>query len=298
MNNHQPAAGPKPGALAAFEARLNQMYRKRETLLAVAGLFAVVLFAALDYTTRYRIDFSVLYLIPIFVATLYVRKQAGIVIALSAALVWVLTDFLTSHGTPDPELADWNVVIRVAFFALIAFSLIALKRDLETERRLSRVDSLTGIANVRAFNDFLQIPRHRPISVAYLDCDNFKAVNDSRGHLEGDRLLQLIAKTIRFNLRAGDLVARLGGDEFVVVLTEVDPLTVEEAVERLKKLLLDEIHAAGFAMTFSIGVVTYTEPQTAAHHLIKEADALMYSVKKSTKNDIAFRTADDRRHPR
>jgi diguanylate cyclase (GGDEF)-like protein len=91
---------------------------------------------------------------------------------------------------------------------------------------MARVDYLTHIPNKLGFDEQLkiEIARHRrdrnPFAVAYIDCDNFKSVNDTRGHAAGDRVLKVVAETARANLRVTDVFARLGGDEFAVILPD------------------------------------------------------------------------------
>ena len=106
--------------------------------------------------------------------------------------------------------------------------LSSLKRALDRERELSGTDVLTGIRNARSFREVLgaEIERskrfQRPFTVAYLDLDNFKTVNDCHGHEHGDELLRLVGNTILTGIRKTDTVARLGGDEFALLLPETE----------------------------------------------------------------------------
>ena len=95
-------------------------------------------------------------------------------------------------------------------------------------RASSRSDPLTGVANSRVFLELLkrEIARarryKRPLTLAYLDLDNFKSVNDILGHAMGDKVLQTVVSTVNANIRVTDVVGRLGGDEFVLLLPETD----------------------------------------------------------------------------
>jgi diguanylate cyclase (GGDEF)-like protein len=114
----------------------------------------------------------------------------------------------------------------MALFLMTSLVVSALKGALEREKEVSRTDLLTGLPNRRHFFELVsgEIRRnHRydePFSIAYLDIDNFKTVNDLRGHAEGDKLLRLVAAVISAAIRETDIVARLGGDEFALLLPE------------------------------------------------------------------------------
>jgi diguanylate cyclase (GGDEF)-like protein len=109
-------------------------------------------------------------------------------------------------------------------FLVVVVVLSSLRGAWEREKIHARTDSLTGVSNARAFFEVaaVELARarryQRPFTIAYLDLDNFKQVNDRFGHEVGDDLLQIVARTLREGSRASDFVARMGGDEFVVLL--------------------------------------------------------------------------------
>jgi diguanylate cyclase (GGDEF)-like protein len=147
---------------------------------------------------------------------------------------------------------------------------------------------------VRAFHELahreiLLCRRHgRPLSVIYLDVDNFKAVNDSLGHSAGDRLLNTIAQVMKSSTRATDIVSRCGGDEFVVLLTETGGEAARSVVDKLRIRLAEAILANGLNVTFSIGVVTWVRVPDSVDALLRHADQLMYSVKSHAKDGVLF----------
>jgi two-component system, NtrC family, sensor kinase len=158
--------------------------------------------------------------------------------------------------------------------------------------QLSRTDDLTGIMNRRAFTEFCmtEIGRARrfenPFSVAYIDLDNFKVVNDKFGHSTGDELLCSVAETIQKNIREIDLFARLGGDEFMLLLVKSDSEASLEVVKKLQNMLMDVMNKNGWPVTFSIGLVTYNLPPDEVEEIIRNTDELMYAAKQSGKNTI------------
>jgi diguanylate cyclase (GGDEF)-like protein/PAS domain S-box-containing protein len=165
---------------------------------------------------------------------------------------------------------------------------------LEAERKLARVDSLTGLANRRAFYEGAELERKRalrrsrPLSIAYLDLDNFKQINDRNGHEMGDELLACVGGIMRANLRAEDMVARLGGDEFAVLLPESDYQAASIAVTKLHRILSDEMQKHCWPVGVSLGMVTFESIPENVEDMVHAADELMYNVKRDGKNRIAL----------
>jgi diguanylate cyclase (GGDEF)-like protein len=165
-----------------------------------------------------------------------------------------------------------------------------LEAALAKERELSRLDALTGVGNRRAFYEVLEAERSRavrysrPLTVAYLDLDNFKKVNDSKGHGAGDLLLTKVANKLRTSLRITDFVSRLGGDEFAVVLPETNVHAAEKVLEKLRVTLLEETSAHYCEVTFSIGAVTFLNPKDSLEVMVRIADETMYTAKTNGKN--------------
>lgn len=158
----------------------------------------------------------------------------------------------------------------------------------------SLTDPLTGVANRRAFITRVESAlghTHRyntPFSLAYIDVDNFKRVNDGAGHAAGDRLLCSVAQTIQTTLRGDDLVARLGGDEFGIIFTHA-PQNPGNHVERVKKALDGALQkeTAFHIISFSIGVVHYDGSRRGTcEELIHFADRLMYEIKGNGKDGV------------
>jgi diguanylate cyclase (GGDEF)-like protein/PAS domain S-box-containing protein len=170
----------------------------------------------------------------------------------------------------------------------------ALKKAVEREKELARTDYLTGAANARFFHELVQqeIGRfgryRRPFTIAYVDLDNFKTVNDLFGHSIGDKVLCTVVQHANSQLRKTDFVARLGGDEFAFLLTETDSAAALTTISKIHQGLLSEMQRNDWPVTFSIGVLTCIDTPRTADELVKMADGLMYSVKNSGKNAIHY----------
>jgi diguanylate cyclase (GGDEF)-like protein/PAS domain S-box-containing protein len=153
---------------------------------------------------------------------------------------------------------------------------------------LAHHDSLTGLMNRAAFLDRLQESMlsaretKRSVALLFIDLNNFKRVNDSLGHLEGDRVLVTVAERLRACLRTGDQVARFGGDEFVVLLENInsrdDVLVVLQALLNVVEVPV-ETHGRSLSVTPSIGIALYPEHGETPSALIQHADTAMYGAK-------------------
>ena len=169
-----------------------------------------------------------------------------------------------------------------------------LQKALANEQAMALTDYLTSIANSRAFHIALETEMNRferfgrPYTLVYFDLDHFKAVNDERGHAEGDKVLVQVVKTVTERLRKTDIFARLGGDEFVILLTETDAEIAKNLIAKLQESLLQAMQERGWPITFSIGVLTCKNSVESPNALIKLADALMYDVKKHGKNAVKY----------
>lgn len=156
-------------------------------------------------------------------------------------------------------------------------------------------DPLTGLPNRRALDERLEAlvaaPGEHPLSVALVDLDGFKGVNDRASHAEGDDVLRVVASTLRNTVRGDDMVARYGGDEFVVLLPGA-PLSAAEAalnraVDAVARLPID----LSRGVTLSIGVISL-RPQESAAQSLARADAAMYLAKRGGGNGVAAVAGD------
>jgi diguanylate cyclase (GGDEF)-like protein/PAS domain S-box-containing protein len=182
--------------------------------------------------------------------------------------------------------------------AVIVFRDVSATRKLERELTHSaQHDYLTGLPNRMLLNDRVGqaislARRQRSLAaVLFLDLDGFKQINDSLGHLIGDRVLQSVAKRLLHCVRSPDSVSRQGGDEFIVVLQELKrPEDAVPAVERLLKTVADvhSIDQHQIYLTASIGVSVYALDGNDAKTLIRNADTAMYYAKKNGGRNYYF----------
>ncbi len=172
--------------------------------------------------------------------------------------------------------------------------LVEFKKEIKRQKESAMEDFLTKASNARAFYNYAAIEINRiqrynkPLTIIYMDIDDFKKVNDTMGHLEGDRLVITVANIVRSNIRRTDALARLGGDEFVILLPEMGADSVQPFLKHLGEIIREEMKKSGYPLTFSAGVLTLTKPPKSIDEMIKAADSLMYEAKNHGKNNIRF----------
>jgi diguanylate cyclase (GGDEF)-like protein len=272
------------------------LFRPQHWIWIAGALAAVVAVGYVDYLTGPEITFSVFYLVPVAIAAWLGGTTVGIVASALAAIVWYSAEVATSRLNANPFVYAWNFGARLIFLLLVALLLAQLRQMLRRERELSRTDSLTGLPNARAFREVArgEIARCQryghALSLAFIDIDDFKRVNDSRGHGAGDDLLKRAGEAIRGNLRSSDFVARYGGDEFVVLLPTADENAARLAVDKLRARMREAMAKEVVPVALSIGVVTYTPGGSGAtvDAMLEIADRLMYEVKAVGKGAARF----------
>jgi diguanylate cyclase (GGDEF)-like protein len=255
-----------------------------EALLSVAGL------AILDYLTGVGINLSILYLVPVIFATWFISQHAGAFIAILSVVTWATLDSI--GGVPyGPAIVTWNALVRLGLFVIVLWLVHTMKESRVREAALARTDSLTGVANGRSFSDRARFElasmrrNHTPLTMAYIDLDRFKHVNDTLGHAEGDRLLREVAGAIRSRLRATDMVARHGGDEFGVLFPGTDRAAAPAVLEALKEAVSETVDGS-WDVSCTIGAVTFDMAPESVDFMVRSADELMYRGKRAGRGSI------------
>jgi len=255
-------------------------------LLAVVGV--------LDYLTGYEFAFSLFYLLPIGIIAWFAGRWYGIPAAVIGTLVWALADLAAGQQYSHPAILAWNVGIRFGLFLVAALLISALKDAVERARQLSRTDFLTGAASAGYFDELLlsEIRRsaryQHPFTLAYLDIDDFKAVNDRFGHRTGDEVLRALVRRARDRLRGTDTVARLGGDEFAILLPETDQETAPVVLAGIRRALLGDSEQSLPRVTCSIGAITFAAAPPTTDEAFRIVDELMYAVKNVGKDGTSY----------
>jgi diguanylate cyclase (GGDEF)-like protein len=184
------------------------------------------------------------------------------------------------------------LILNLAFLSMALAALLFAGALYRRAKAQTRLDPVTGVLNRGGFIEVLEDESKRarrylhPLTLAYVDLDDFKLVNDLLGHEAGNSCLETVARTMQDTLREVDFVARIGGDEFALLLSETKAEDVRGVLDKLQTALLDAMHAKNWRVTFSTGAVTFGEPLGDPVEMMAKADELMYSVKLSGKNRI------------
>ncbi len=255
-------------------------------------IVGMLLVGIVDYFVPFELSIVFFYVIPVGFAAWLGGKWMGVIAAVFAGIVWLVSDVMSGHQFSHHIFLYWNAMVRLILFALIAYFMGSLRQQLKRASEAALTDALTGIANSRDFLERLEreIARSQrfegAFTLVYIDLDNFKQVNDTEGHTAGDRLLRTVAYTMKSSMRNVDLVARIGGDEFAVLLVETGMEEARLVLEKLQARLLAAMQAEAWPVTFSIGAVIFKTPPQNSDAAIKLADDAMYQIKKGGKNNI------------
>ncbi len=291
---HSPSTIAPPSPPARAISLLVRLADVRLAVILCGSLLMVATVGFADYLSGQGISLSIFYLIPALIAATQGRKL-GLLVATTAAATGLLAD-VANRRMPYSSAAVplWNATVRLVVIVLVVTLVDALLRSDRHERQLARQDHLTGLQNSRAFYDSAERELRSmartdgPVTLACIDIDRFKAVNDMSGHAAGDAVLVGTARILSLALREIDAVARIGGDEFMLLLPKTDPSEARVALDRVHRRLVEAAAAGGWDVGYSIGVVTFTSSPGSVELMVAHADRTMYEVKQSEKGTIRY----------
>lgn len=257
-------------------------------------LAVILVLGLIRKATDAEFAFASLALVPVLFTAWISGKWGGLLTAALAAGMWAVGDIASDRQFEALWIPWANAITRLVTYSLVALLAAKVRFHFEQEHECATRDALTGVLNRRAFLDagISELERSEryshSLAVIFLDLDNFKQLNDTKGHEAGDAALQATAQALVRALRIGDRVARLGGDEFAVLLPEIG---YDEAVEAGSKLSLVVIGALrNFPpVTGSIGVAWFGEVDRTFPEMLRAADELMYEVKEQGKANMRSR---------
>jgi diguanylate cyclase (GGDEF)-like protein len=251
----------------------------------------VILAGIGDYVSADDVAFTLVYLAPVALAAWEAGRTSGLVIAAAAGLGSLLGNL--GHVPPlRPGVQFWNLLTELGVFATMAALLASLKQRLVVESERAVTDVLTGLKNRRGFQEAAtaeieRAGRHpHPFTMALLDLDDFKRVNDTLGHEAGDDVLVAVSDLLRERLRVTDVVCRLGGDEFALLLAETAASEAAAAFRDLLVRVSSKTRERGWPVGLSLGAVTFNSAPRSLEDALRDTDALLFEAKRAGKGQF------------
>jgi diguanylate cyclase (GGDEF)-like protein len=232
--------------------------------------------------------FAWYYIFVVIFAAYAFQRRRDVVFQLGFAILMLLTPSLAGYDSENHQLAD--LAVQVPSLILAAIVVVALREQLERSREayryLSRHDPLTGVGNYRQLHQSLagELSRaarsNRRFALILIDLDDFKGVNDSFGHLAGDRILRDVAEALSESIRPGDTIARHGGDEFSVIAPETSDEEASGLAMRLEAAV-QRVVAGEENLTASTGRAIYPDNGETEDELMGAADGALKREKRT-----------------
>jgi len=247
-------------------------------------LAAVAAVAYLERSVAGDFDLRLLYFLIVLSGAIMLPRYVAIAVAAAVAIISVGVS-----GAQGTALA----VNELTHFVMYGYAAL-LTNNWEQERRrlmrMSRVDELTGLYNLRALKE--QLPTWlgpagrtgRNMAVVMMDIDGFKDVNDRLGHGTGNELLKEVANLLRFAVRVGDEPFRFGGDEFVLLLSDADgpgATVVATRIQEIYRSMGQTLRGMDVDVSFSIGIAVFPEDGASPEQLLARADEALYQAKRA-----------------
>jgi diguanylate cyclase (GGDEF)-like protein len=267
-------------------------YLERQSTARILGigLFSTIVIGTLDILSGDTFSLALFYLIPIGFFAWFLSLNIALMNTLACTIVWSASNQVMGIA---PLIS--NIVTNLGFYTIFSIMIHYSRIMYEHEKVLSRTDHLTGLLNNRSFyevaQNYLCIMKRRksPFSIAFIDLDNFKEINDQYGHDAGDEALKDFAESIVSTLRVTDKAARFGGDEFVVMFPDTDSASIDIIMKKINERVKARMSAYNYNLSFSAGVICCSESVHTIDELVKMADKLMYDVKSNGKNSFVYR---------
>jgi diguanylate cyclase (GGDEF)-like protein len=270
----------------------------RKVIVVLSALVCANFLAYFDLVTRDELNFSYLYLLPIFLASWFVSRNMAIAVAIWAAAIWFAGELISARTEAQLWTLLWNSLTRLGAFAVCAVTPAQLRTKLGELSQIEVRDFLTGLPNGHAFYELaakeMQLAADtEPLTLATIFVGGVQMVNYRFGYSVGDQLLCTIAHTIQQQVPRSELVGRMGGTSFSVLLPNT---TAENA-----NLILQKVHEAldvqrrklSHPLTFLFSAVACAKSSKKLAELLYQADTQMEIIKSSGKDQIQIAAAEN-----
>lgn len=276
--------------------KTNKFNLLHKNLLFLFGFVISLIIFYTDYKILgSAITFTLLYLLPIVLVSWYSGFWYGVVLSVICITEWVFIQFIGGIEPRHRLIFVIDIFTKLAIYLFIIIILLRLKKSLDIEKMLSRKDFLTGVYNRQGFYEILDLELYRmnrnhwPLTIAYLDVDNFKTINDTLGHQTGDKLLIQMTEIIQKHIRKSDTLARVGGDEFILLMPESNIEQAKKSVDKLRLLIMEMMRLNNWQSSVSVGAGIFSQWDSSPEEIVHTVDRLMYEVKKDAKNNVVYK---------
>lgn len=255
--------------------------------LVLGAAYVALIAVAIVNWAAWHVHMGVIAAIPLLFIAYYARLSVALATAAGAGIVLAILDRDEVHKPADVFTAG---TISDAFMLSVALCAVVLVAErLQRAHMEAQRDSLTGVPNRAYFLDRLRacirsMRRHEHIGVLFADLDGFKTVNDTAGHVVGDRVLVLAAERLRHAIRANDVLARIGGDEFAILIKHLPEQSEADALAQKIQSQFHNPFSVGeveFKLGVTLGVSIAPQDGRDPEALLRTADARMYRRKEA-----------------
>lgn len=264
--------------------------------IQIAAAILMGLIFLLSQLVSSEVMMAIYFFIPIAMVSWAAGLMWGIAFSLLATVMPISLTFHAGMSITNQINLYLNTFGFLVMFVSVAYLTSRFSEDHRKLLRISREDFLTGAMNRVGFYDMLNMEIRRqarfghPYTLAIISCDNFKKINDTLGHTEGDELLIAVAKTLELNTRTTDVFARLGGDEFALLFPLIMRSEASSVLEKLKLKLEENMRDHRWDVTFSIAGISFDKSPESVGHALDMVDSLIHEIKTSGKNRILHTT--------
>lgn len=279
------------------EPALSFLIRQSKMRVTLGSIAVVLILGVVDIETGLEVHDHFLYVLSIALASWSVNRRAGIYIAVLCDIVVLAADVIGGRRYSAPWILYWNFLMRGGLFVFVALAMSQLRSKFDTLSELAGRDMLTGLPNVRAFYDLTSREianafSERPLSLAFLDIDGLKSINQRLGYATGDQLLCMIAQAIKQNVPRPELIGRVGGTAFAVLLPDVTSPDASAILAKIQADLKEERRKYAQPVTFKISAISCPKAPRNMAELMHEAEVRLARMKGNSKDAIEIAQVD------
>jgi diguanylate cyclase (GGDEF)-like protein len=258
------------------------------TVVLITGIVAMAAIFIIDLLAPKDVRLHMLYVFPLAAIALHCERKSAIIGALALSSTFQAVTFFFEGISGRSYATDALIALSTA--VVMAALARATRQNHLVAVNLATSDWLTGLHNRRSFETVadLEIKRQQRyggvFSLAVIDLDGFKRLNDSKGHHAGDSALQILADVLREHIRQSDTIARIGGDEFAILMPHTKTPDCSALCQQFCVKVADRMAAAQFEVTVSVGCKAFEQAPESVSHALRQADEAMYAAKAAGKN--------------